>query len=57
MAQGKRGGFHSLEKKIHEIEEQDRTTERKSSPEERGQKREPQAREERERRPAPAHDE
>ncbi len=58
MAEGKRGGFHSLEKKIHEIEEQDRTTERKSASDERGQKqREPEARKETPRRPPPAHDE
>jgi hypothetical protein len=33
MAQGKRGGFHSLEKKIHDMEEQDRTPERKAGAE------------------------
>jgi hypothetical protein len=56
MAQGKRGGFHSLEKKIHDMEEQDRTVERKAG-EERGVKRDPQPRREAERRPPPAHDE
>lgn len=56
MAQGKRGGFHSLEKKIHDMEEQDRTVERKSA-DERGVRREPQPQREAERRPPAAHDE
>jgi hypothetical protein len=55
MAEGKRGGFHSLEKKIHDLEEQDRTTERKAA-EERGAKREPPQKE-RERRAPAAHEE
>ena len=55
MAEGKRGGFHSLEKKIHDLEDQDRTTERKAA-DERGMKRE-QPKGDAERRPPPAHDE
>ena len=55
MAEGKRGGFHSLEKKIHDMEEQDRTAERKTAPE-RGAKRESPQKEQ-ERRPPAAHDE
>jgi hypothetical protein len=57
MAEGKRGGFHSLEKKIHDMEEQDRTAERKSADERgvRRERKEPQK--EPERRPPPAHDE
>jgi hypothetical protein len=56
MAQDRRGGFHSLEKKIHDMEEQDRTVERKAG-EERGVKRESQPQGQAERRPPAAHDE
>lgn len=57
MPEGKRGGFHSLEKKIHDMEEQDRTAERKSG-EERGAKRErKEPQQEPARRPPPAHEE
>ncbi|HTN53180.1 MAG TPA: hypothetical protein VML50_12300 [Anaeromyxobacter sp.] len=31
MAEGKKGGFHALEKRIHEIEDEDQAQEKKAS--------------------------
>ncbi|WP_242392505.1 hypothetical protein [Anaeromyxobacter oryzisoli] len=58
MAETRRGGFHALEKKIHDIESQDRATEKKAEAEKKGKvQAPPEAEKAAERRPPPEHDE